>query len=169
MTNSIILLNADYTFLNFVDFKKALALMTKEKIEVIKFSDKEIKTFSGSVKIPSIIKLVYLIKSIYKRKILYSKNNIYLRDGYTCVYCGNKFEKNQLTIDHIIPKSRGGKDSYLNCVTSCKSCNSKKSNKLIDELGLILKFKPYEPSLYDIIILRLKNLGQYEIISNLLK
>lgn len=168
-TNTIILLNADYSFLNFINVRKALKLMAKEKIEIVKYSAKEIRTITGSIKIPGVVRLINLIQSVYNRRVLYTKNNIYLRDKHTCTYCGQRFDKSHLTIDHIIPKCNGGKDSYMNCITSCKECNAKKGKKSVEEFGRTMHFKPYIPSLYDLIILRLKNNGNYDLIKNIMK
>jgi 5-methylcytosine-specific restriction endonuclease McrA len=167
----IVLLNSDWTFLNFINFRKAILLQFKNKVEIIKYSDKEISTLSGKIKIPSVVRLVDLVKSIYKRKnLFYSKNNVFLRDNFTCAYCGKQFNsKSNLTIDHIIPVSRGGKNSYENCITSCKKCNHLKGNKLLPELNWTLLFKPYSPSVYDIIMLKLKLAGYADLLNTILK
>lgn len=79
------------------------------------------------------------------RAVKYSRKNIFQRDGYTCQYCGKKFDKKELNIDHIVPRSRGGPNSWRNVVTSCIYCNAEKGDKLITELGWKLIAEPREP------------------------
>ena len=125
--DNCIVLNTEYTFLNTVNWKRAVALVVKGKVEVIKYSEQIIHNAEKtiSMKIPLIIKLLKAIRSLYKSKVPFSKKNVMIRDNYTCAYCQSK---EQLTIDHVIPVSRGGKSSFENCVCACMACNSKKNN-----------------------------------------
>jgi len=110
-----VLLNADYTFLNVVDWKRAMCLLTKDKITVLKYSKRIVKTAEGVVmKIPAVMKLIKLIRTLYRTRVPFSKRNVLVRDGFKCAYCNAK--KDKLTIDHIIPRSRGGKTDFENCV-----------------------------------------------------
>lgn len=70
-----------------------------------------------------------------------------MRDGYRCMYCGEQFTLDQLTLDHVIPISRGGKDTWSNVVTACKSCNHKKGNHYLEEIGMSLIHRPQRPTL----------------------
>ena len=79
------------------------------------------------------------------KNIRYSRGNILRRDNYTCQYCNKQFAKDALTMDHIIPKSRGGPGSWTNITTACKKCNSKKKDKLLSELGWTLHSTPIKP------------------------
>ena len=106
------------------------------------------------VRIPRVIVLMFYDK-IPQRGIKFSRKNIFERDKYTCQYCGIKppnkkrnvkwLEKNNLNLDHIVPRSRGGKTTWLNVVASCYRCNSKKSDKTLEELGWKLLKPPYKP------------------------
>lgn len=80
--------------------------------------------------------------------------NLFGRDLYICGYCGGHFQFNQLTNDHIVPKSRGGDHSWSNCVTACKRCNNKKDSLLLEETNLQLLYVPYVPSREEALILR---------------
>ena len=80
--------------------------------------------------------------------------NLFLRDLRICAYCGNEFHEQHLTIDHIVPKSRGGKHSWQNVVTACKRCNHHKSDRLIETLGWELLYVPYAPSPEEGLILK---------------
>jgi len=96
--------------------------------------------------IPHCIKLTHPVdKKFLRRKSVPTRNGILKRDKHSCQYCGSRY---QLTIDHIIPKSRGGSDTWDNLITSCHPCNNKKSNKTPEEAGFTLKKPPsdYGPS-----------------------
>lgn len=141
----ILVLNADYTPINVTDLKRAFNLIYKGKAEIIKHNPiapiiTEIKKF----KRPTIIRLLKYI-SIPFRKVTLNRVNIFRRDNFKCGYCGEK-DRHKLTIDHIIPKSKGGKNTWQNLVTCCKSCNIKKDNKTLEDSELNLIIKPYRPS-----------------------
>jgi len=79
------------------------------------------------------------------KTVKYSRRNIYQRDKNTCQYCGKKIDRKNLTLDHIVPKSKGGKSSWTNVVASCVWCNSEKGDKLLSELGWKLRKQPTKP------------------------
>lgn len=144
MTNCI-LLNGDYTYLSTISWKKALKLIVKHKAEVLKYSSQVVRSAEKVImKIPAVLKLLKIIRIIYKSHVPFSKKNVMIRDNYTCQYCGSKKE---LTIDHVIPVSRGGKSNFENCVTACKSCNTKKGGRLPSEANMYLKKKPITPTI----------------------
>ena len=153
----VIILNGDYTYLNSVTWKRAIRLIIKGKTEVLKYGNKVLKLVDGSVmKIPSVMKLMKVIRMIYKHKVPYSKKNIHIRDNYKCVYCGSTKE---LTIDHVIPTSKGGKTSFENCVAACKDCNHKKGSRTPYEANMYLIKQPYAPTISEFFRLRMKQLG----------
>jgi hypothetical protein len=79
---------------------------------------------------------------------------LFARDRYVCAYCGRQFHPDELTREHIVPTSRGGTDSWMNCISACRSCNGQKGNRLLSETRLELLFLPYVPSLHEDMILR---------------
>jgi len=91
------------------------------------------------------------------RDVKATRENIFARDHNKCAYCGQQFKRVELTIDHIIPKSHGGNNSWKNCISSCKSCNHKKSDKTPEQAGMPLKFKPTEPKWCDALHKVIKN------------
>ena len=95
-------------------------------------------------KIPEIIVLGRYNK-LPNRKVYFNRRNLYRRDNFTCQYCVRKLHSSELTIDHIVPKSRGGKSNWTNCVIACNKCNSKKGSNLISEIGFKLMRKPFKP------------------------
>ena len=117
-----ILLNADYTFLNVVHWKRAVCLIAKGKVEVLKDSSVTVRSSAGAIfKIPAVMRLIKLIRTIYRTGVAFCKKNIFIRDGFKCAYCGTT--KMRLTIDHIIPKSRGGQSTFENCVSMLDPSN----------------------------------------------
>ena len=163
--NSVIVLNADYGFLNTVNWKKAFNMLIKEKVEVIKYADNMVSSADGQVyKIPAILRLLKLIRTVYRNKVPFSKKNVMVRDGFTCQYCGVK--NTRLTIDHVYPKSKGGKSSFENCTTSCKECNNKKGDRLCREVKMYPKKIPNAPTISEFLMLKMKTLGIKEILND---
>lgn len=152
-----VILNGDYTFLNLVDWKRAVRLMVKQKAEVLKFSDTVLRNGEGKVitKVPLVMRLIKIIRMIYRHKVPFSKKNVFVRDKFKCGYCGSS--KN-LTVDHIIPTSRGGKSTFDNCMTACKPCNNKKDRRLPSEAKMHLTHQPYTPTISEFIRLKMKQL-----------
>lgn len=110
---------------------------------VSKDPKKNIKTVSGLFVWPTVIRLSKYVNVPYKKVVL-TRKNILRRDGYKCVYCGRS--DIALTVDHIIPKARGGTDSWENMVCACTSCNNKKGNRTPSEANLRMLYKPYAPN-----------------------
>jgi len=161
-----VLLNADYTFLNVVNWKRAICLITKGKVQVLRHSERLIRTAEGlAVKVPAVLRLIKLIRTLYINRVPFSKKNVLIRDGFKCAYCGSV--KRKLTIDHIIPKSRGGKTNFENCVSSCKSCNNKKGNKTPSEANMYLKVKAYQPTIAEFLRLKVEKLGINKVLKDL--
>lgn len=144
----VLVLNADYTPINVTSIARGFNLVNKGKAEIIKSNDKKLFNGVKEYVCPLIIRLFTYIKyRVYKLKI--NRNRIYKRDNFQCAYCGSK--KN-LTIDHVIPKSRGGDNSWENLITSCITCNREKGNKTPEEAGMPLLTKPYIPNLFSEIV-----------------
>ena len=83
-----------------------------------------------------------------------SNHKLFARDRQVCAYCGHRFHADALTREHIVPSSRGGSDSWTNCITACRNCNGRKGNRTLNELGWSLYYLPYVPSLHEDMILR---------------
>lgn len=141
----VILLNADHTFLRFIDWKRSICLILKGKVEVLEATDKLISNITKTIQIavPKVIKLLNFVKGVYKTKVTFSKRNLFIRDKKRCVYCGSP---DSLTVDHVFPASRGGKTNFTNCVSACQKCNNKKGDRTPEEANMKLPYKPYVPS-----------------------
>ena len=161
-----VLLNADYTFLNLVNWKRAVCLMAKGKVEIVKESSRIIRSCSGvKLKVPAVMRLIKLIRTIYRSRVTFTKRNVLIRDRFKCAYCGARREK--LSIDHIIPKSRGGKMTFDNCVAACRPCNLKKGGRTPNEARMYLKARPYQPTISEFLRLKFENLGIHDILREL--
>lgn len=138
-----LVLNQDYRPLTVCSVQRAFLLVFLQKAELVSQSaNGALKTVSRSYPAPAVIRLYSYINIPYKGVIL-SRNNIFKRDGYVCQYCG---DSRDLTLDHLIPKARGGKSTWFNLVTACKRCNTRKGDYTPEEVGMLVKTKPYKPS-----------------------
>ncbi|MBI5326120.1 MAG: HNH endonuclease [Ignavibacteriae bacterium] len=139
----VLILNQSYEPVSVCSAKKAIILIFLTKAEIVAKRDgKLVRSINLSMPFPSVIRLARYIKVPFK-KIELSRRNILKRDGFRCQYCGTK--SHELTIDHIIPKSRGGSDSWDNLVSACKSCNNKKADRTPEEAGIHLIKRPRRP------------------------
>ena len=164
MQNCVIL-NGDYSYLNTVSWQKAMKLIVKGKVTVVKYTESVIRTAENVIiKIPAVMKLMKLIRTIYRTKVPFSKKNVMVRDGFICQYCGSN---KQLTIDHVRPRCRGGKSTFENCVAACKNCNNKKSNKLPSEARMFLKRLPVCPTIAEFTRIKAVKSGVYDLLKDL--
>jgi 5-methylcytosine-specific restriction endonuclease McrA len=161
-----VLLNADYSFLNLVNWRRAFCLLAKGKVEIVKDSAQTIRNARGEeLKVPAVMRLIKLIRTIYRSSVSFTKRNILVRDRFKCAYCATR--KERLSIDHIIPKSKGGKTNFENCVAACKACNLKKGGRTPREAKMYLKVRPYQPTISEFLRLKFENLGIYEVLKEL--
>jgi 5-methylcytosine-specific restriction endonuclease McrA len=141
--STVLVLNYDYTPLNVTSIRRGFVLVDKGKAEVVKSDESPIVAGYKTYVRPLIIRLLKYIKH-HVRNLRANRARIYKRDNYECVYCGSKKE---LTLDHVIPKSKGGGNEWTNLVTSCFKCNLKKGSKTPEEAKLTMKHKPFAPTL----------------------
>ena len=108
--------------------------------------DNYIRTVNGPIRLPTVVLCSNYHGIMHKKAKFPTKKNIWERDKYTCVYTDKKLSKEELSVDHVFPKSKGGKDTWENLVTCDKLLNSKKGNNLLSETKLKLKYKPFKPA-----------------------
>ncbi len=143
MDRQVLVLNQDYRALTLCSLQKAFILLFLNKAELVaKIENMYLRTVSQHFPRPSVIRLHRYANVPYKGVTL-NRNNVMKRDNFECQYCGSS--KN-LTLDHILPKSKGGKTEWRNLVTACSRCNSAKGDLSLEQAGLSLKQKPYKPS-----------------------
>jgi len=140
----VLVLNQNYEPMTITDAKKAIILIYLEKAELVeKYDSKMIKAISVSFPLPSIVRLTRFI-NVPRKRIVLSRKNIIKRDGHRCQYCGTT--NGPITVDHVIPKGRGGLDSWENLVCACTSCNNRKGDRLPEEAGMKLLSRPVKPN-----------------------
>lgn len=139
------MLNSSFEPIQVVNWQKAFILWFQGKVDVLDTHHLFARTIRETFPIPSIIRLKKYTRFRRKSFIRFSRENVYLRDSFECQYCGVKPLQRELTLDHVLPASRGGDKNWLNVVTACKPCNQKKSNKTPEEARMPLKMKPDEP------------------------
>jgi 5-methylcytosine-specific restriction endonuclease McrA len=144
--SATLLLNASYEPLRIVSVKKALTLITKGVALVEVPTDVLIHRGLG-IYAPSVIRL-RAYRHVPIRLQVVSRKNIFLRDGERCMYCGERFKTSELTLDHIIPKSRGGSPSWSNLVSCCAKDNHRKADRTPEEAGMKLLRRPLPQSIH---------------------
>lgn len=144
----VLLLNKECEPLNIMSWRRAFVLLIKGKAEYIdKLNKIEDYIKIGDYYIPKTIKLTYEM-AIPEMELPFSRENIFIRDNYTCQYCGEEFSSSDLTLDHVFPKSRGGDTSWCNIVACCRNCNQKKADRTPEEADMQLLSKPFIPDFW---------------------
>lgn len=144
MNAKVLVLNQSYEPLSVCNIKKAFLLLYLGKAELIINDDrKSIRTIRRSYPWPSVIRISKYINVPYKKVVL-TRRNILRRDGYKCAYCGRG--DLPLTVDHILPKARGGDDNWENLISACTFCNNKKGDRTPEEARMSLIYRPFKPN-----------------------
>jgi 5-methylcytosine-specific restriction endonuclease McrA len=140
----VLVLNASYEPLNVTSVRRAYVLVFKGKAEVIEELDQPLRSATDTYPWPHVIRLVSYVRvpRTVQRKI--SRRALFARDGWRCVYCGTS--GGRLTLDHVVPRSRGGDSVWENVVTSCAPCNLRKADRLLEEAAMQLRAKPRPPA-----------------------
>ena len=138
----VLVLNQNYEPLNVCHAHRALVLVDVGKAEVLEVDGLVLRSPSRGWRVPSVIRLNHLIRRPRPRVRL-TRREIFLRDQYTCQYCGIRTK--ELTLDHVVPKHRGGRHYWENLVSACRSCNHRKGGKTIEEARMTLVRIPFEP------------------------
>ena len=142
--HQVLVLNASYEPLNVCSVRRAHVLVWKGKAEVIEALDRPLRTSTDTFQWPHVIRLITYVRvpRAIQRRI--SRRALFARDGWRCVYCGSS--GGRLTLDHVVPRSRGGESVWENVVTACAPCNLRKGDRLLEETGLSLKRLPRAPA-----------------------
>lgn len=143
LNRAVLVLNTNYAPLEICSARRAICLYYLEKVDVLTNYSDAVHSPSVTLNIPSIIKLKDFVR-YNSMELILSRKNVFHRDDYTCQYCGNKSGPH--TIDHVIPRERGGQDTWENLVTACARCNIVKGNKTPEEAGMILMKRPVKPN-----------------------
>ncbi len=183
LESSVLVLNKFFVAMNVISVRRAITLLYKNSAEVVSIDDgkfssynlntwqdismlklqhglpKEneaswIRTVSIDIQVPKIIRLLFY-ENTPRWGVKFNRRNIFARDGNRCQYCGKKFPTSELSLDHVVPRARGGRATWTNIVCACTDCNKRKGGKTPEEAGLRLIRKPFVPKHSPIITLKL--------------
>ena len=150
----VLVLDQSYMPISVVSLKRAMKYLAKEKAEVIKEYNSTIRSARATWKIPAVVRFIVKFKRP-RKMVKFSRKNVYARDRWHCQYCRQKFEPVELTYDHVVPKSRGGKTEWNNIVTACTECNLKKGDRTPQEARMPLYRIPTKPDWVPIFVIKL--------------
>jgi len=139
-----LVLNATYEPIGVVSGRRALILALAEKVDVLAEYEDVWSSAALAVAVPSVVRLRYYVKVPYKRTAPLSRRAVFARDSGRCQYCGKSAE----SIDHVVPRSKGGDHVWENVVACCRRCNTSKGDRLLRDCALSLRSKPVAPTQY---------------------
>ncbi len=142
---SVLLLNTTYEPMHVVSLRRAVTMVLQEKAQLVEASGQMLHSPSLAMPEPLVIRLRGRVSALRQRSVALSRTAILLRDGYTCQYCGLTLPAGRLTIDHVLPQSRGGGWAWTNLVAACPACNTAKANRTPAEAGMALLRQPGKP------------------------
>jgi 5-methylcytosine-specific restriction endonuclease McrA len=141
-TSAVLVLNQNYEPLNVCNARRAFVLVDRGKAEILEHAEGALLSALHAFPKPSVIRLVYMIRRPRPQMRL-TRREIFVRDRYTCQYCGK--QTRDLTIDHVEPRHRGGRHSWENLVSACRSCNHRKAGRSPEEAHMRLLNEPKRP------------------------
>lgn len=149
----VLLLNASYEPLAVIPRRRALSLMLRDRVDAVTEDMLMMRTVTRALPIPAVIRLRRYV-NVPRRGARWSRQGVLRRDGYACIYCGIAVSKKQggrllmkqdFTIDHIVPRSRNGRNTWGNTACACPACNRRKGNRTPHEAGMALRWEPKIP------------------------
>jgi 5-methylcytosine-specific restriction endonuclease McrA len=144
-TERTLLLSQGYQPLGTIPWQRAVSLLTLGKVEVVEEYDVDIRSVYLVIRMPAVVRLITRFRR-HKQRVKFSRQNVLARDRWRCQYCGQKKPTAELTYDHVIPRSQGGKTCWENIVTACEDCNSRKADRTPAQAGMKLRSKPERPT-----------------------
>jgi 5-methylcytosine-specific restriction endonuclease McrA len=144
MNAKVLILNQNYEPMSVINVKKAIVLLYLGKVELIEVNEaQKVRSVSMTMPFPSVVRLSVFVRVPFK-KIILSRKNVLRRDGHRCQYCGRS--DIPLTVDHVVPISRGGEDAWENLICACVKCNNVKGDRTPDEARMAMRRKPMRPN-----------------------
>jgi 5-methylcytosine-specific restriction endonuclease McrA len=141
LQDPVLVLNATYEPIHVTAVRRALVLVLKGVAQAEEHNHSEVHSAQRAIKVPSVIRLL-AYRHIPQQTRALSRKNVLLRDRNTCQFCGHQFPAGELTLDHVVPRSRGGSSSWENLVACCYACNNRKGDRTPEEAGLRLQRRP---------------------------
>jgi 5-methylcytosine-specific restriction endonuclease McrA len=145
LLGSVLVLNATYEPIHVCRVRRAVTLLMKGVAVCEEYTGHVLTSPSTSIQCPDVIRLKRFVRIPLRQKS-FSRTQVFVRDEYVCQYCGKTFGSAELTLDHVLPRSRNGKSSWENVVTSCKKCNERKADRSPEEAGMFPLRKPRAPA-----------------------
>jgi len=139
-----LLLSQSYEPIATISWQRAICLLTLGKVEIIEEYDRDVRSVSVVFKMPSVVRLIRAFRR-HRKRVKFSKQNVFARDRWRCQYCGVKGPISDMTYDHVLPRSRGGKTCWENIVTACRDCNARKADRTPEEAGMRPRKRPERP------------------------
>ena len=149
MPHKVLVLNSTYEPVNVCSARRAIVLLLKGKAEVVDPGVATMHSERTAIVIPAVVRLIHYVRIPRADRRRLSRKAVLARDGFRCQYCGNS---KHLTLDHVIPRSRGGSTSWENVVTSCAQCNVRKGAGLPNEVGMVPSREPRPPMASDFVL-----------------
>ena len=145
-----LVLNADYRPLSYYplslwSWQDAIKAAFLDRVNIVAEYDKVVRSPSFEIRLPSVVSLKEYVKP--SRQPAFTRFNVFLRDRFSCQYCGSRDE---LTFDHVIPRSRGGRTTWENVVTACSPCNLRKGNMMPEKAQMFPMQRPFQPNVHDL-------------------
>ena len=141
----VLVLNATYEPLSIISVQRAVVLLLKEKAELVEATAERLHASRTSFPVPVVIRLVYFVRVPHPVVLAPTRRSVVVRDNFTCQYCGDTPGRGLLTLDHIVPRSKGGQTSWENVVAACRACNMRKGDRTPEQVGMALRKKPGRP------------------------
>ena len=151
--DTTLLLNASYEPLKVISWERAITLMFLGKVEVLDEYSREVRSVSLAVKVPAVVRLLNFAK-IGRHRPPLSKPNLLARDEFCCQYCNQELSGRDATVDHVVPRWRGGLTTWDNVVVACRHCNRRKGGRTPKEAGMKLKKEPAQPEWLPVLSIR---------------
>lgn len=140
-----LLLNQGYEPISVIPWRRAICLMTLGKVEVVETYDRDVRSVRLVFKMPAVVRLLRAV-GCFRSQVRFSRQNVLARDRWTCQYCGARRPLQELTYDHVVPRSAGGKTAWENIVTACVECNTRKANRTPEQASMRLRKLPVRPT-----------------------
>lgn len=140
-----LVLDQGYAPVDVVPWHRAITLLFLGKVEVVESYQRDVRCTTYVIKVPAVVRLLRAIRR-HRKPVKFSRVNVYGRDNYRCQYCGDKRPISELTYDHVLPRSHGGRTTWENIVTACTDCNGRKADRTPERAGMRLLKKPVQPA-----------------------
>ena len=143
---NVLVLNATYEPLSVIETSRAVTLLVLGKAQTLETTGEVYSSATEIIPVPSVIRLNYMVNVPRVLTVPLSRRALFARDNYTCQYCLTTSGHRTMEVEHVVPRSRGGRNVWENVVTACRDCNGRKADKLLHETGMTLARKPFAPT-----------------------